>query len=259
MKKIITLVLAVMLVACVGMTAFAAETVVANFEVTDIDAYMGFNSGLVTAYGVEAPVHAAAAGDDGNGVRVTTSSNAGFVQSYYMSDADLLSAIKANYAAEKYLKIYVENNSSQTLGIRFTFNDAAGGLMSFDCSNAVLVNTNGRKVASGTHDGGGMAENASKLVPVGFKGYIYFPFADLTIAAPAGWNRPAFTGMADIVNVEFDIRCSLDDHAAFTGTDYIFDSFSIVDEVVGTADISVIAYAATAIVGLGALVIAKKR
>jgi hypothetical protein len=258
MKKIITILLAVMM-ACFSLTAFAAETVIADFEVSDIDAFMGFNTGLTSIYGVEAPVHTAVAGDSGNGVRVTTTQNAGFVQSYYMTDADMLAAAKAAYGADKYLKIYVENNSSQSLGFRFTFNDTTDGVVSFDCSNAILVGTDGSKPAINTADGGGMAANSALIIPVGFKGYAYFPFANLTIEAPANWNRPAFTGFENIKNIEFDIRCSLDDHAAFAGTDYVIDSLSIADEVTETADVSVIAYAVMAITGLGALVVAKKR
>ena len=56
--------------------------------------------------------------------------------------------------------------------------------------------------------------------------------------------------------MEIDVRENFGEATSLT---YIFDSLEIVDEVQPTADFSVIAYAAAAITGCGALVVAKKR
>ena len=256
MKKILVSLAVICMVSLFAVTAFAANALVSGFDAADIAAYMNYNTGL-SMYSVEAPTVEAAKGDNGNGVKITAGSKNAWVQGFNVQDDATLAALMENWAAGKYLKLYVENTSDKaTFGLRFTFN-GEGTAASFDCSKAVLYAKNGSKPAVTTGDGGGYGENSSVIIPAGFKGYVYFPLDNCTLAAPAGWGKALHTNFNEgIKTMEIDVRENFGEATSLT---YIFDSLEIVDEVQPTADFSVIAYAVAAITGCGALVIAKKR
>ncbi len=264
MKKILVSLAVICMLSLFAVSAFAANATVSGFDAEDIAAYMNYNTGLGT-YGVEAPTIEAAKGDNGNGVKITAGSTSAWVQGFNVQDENTLKALMTNWAAGKYMKLYVENTSDKaSFGLRFTFNTADNAAAAFDCSKAVLYAVNGSKPAVATNDGGGFdsKDNGGKevsavVIPAGFKGYVYFPLDACTIAAPAGWNKPLLTNFNEgINNMEIDVRENFGEATSLT---YIFDSLEIVDEIQPTADFSVIAYAAAAITGCGALVVAKKR
>lgn len=81
MKKFIVAVLVVCMVAMMGMAAFAAETVITKFNPDDVDAYMGYNTGLA-GYGIASPTLSKV----GNGVKVECVGDTANTQSFYLKD-----------------------------------------------------------------------------------------------------------------------------------------------------------------------------
>ena len=263
MKKILVSLAVICMVSLFAVTAFAANALVSGFDAADIAAYMNYNTGL-SMYSVEAPTVEAAKGDNGNGVKITAGSKNAWVQGFNVQDDATLAALMENWAAGKYLKLYVENTSDKaTFGLRFTFN-GEGTAASFDCSKAVLYAKNGSKPEVKTNDGGGFDSTdgggkavSAIVIPAGFKGYVYFPLDNCTVAAPAGWGKALHTNFNEgLKTMEIDVRENFGEATSLT---YILDSLEIVDEIQPTADFSVIAYAVAAITGCGALVVAKKR
>ena len=258
MKKILVSLAVICVISIFAVSAFAANITISGFDTEDIAAYMNYNTGLGN-YGVQAPTVEAGTGDNGNGVKITAGSSAAWVQSFYVQDADTLAAVMTNWTSGKFMKIYVNNTSeTSTIGLRLTFNAADGSVASFDCTKAVLCALDGSRPAIVTGDGGGMGAGASVIIPAGFKGYAYFALDDCNLPAPAEWGRTLLTNFNEnITNLEIDIRVAFgNDGNAVT---YILDSLEIVDEIADTADLSVIAYAAAAITGCGALVVARKK
>ncbi|MDD6205004.1 MAG: hypothetical protein PUC05_08445 [Firmicutes bacterium] len=258
MKKILVSLAVICVISIFAVSAFAANITISGFDAEDIAAYMNYNTGLGN-YGVQAPTVEAGTGDNGNGAKITAGTSAAWVQSFYVQDADTLQAVMTNWASGKFMRIYVHNTSeTATIGLRLTFNATDSGMASFDCTKAVLCALDGSRPAIETSDGGGMGAGASVIIPAGFKGYAYFALDDCTIQAPAEWARPSLTNFNEnIAILEIDIRVAFgNDGNAVT---YILDSLEIVDEIADTADLSVIAYAAAAITGCGALVVARKK
>lgn len=260
MKKILVSLAVICVISIFAVSAFAANITISGFDAEDIAAYMNYNTGLRT-YQVKDPTVEAGTGDNGNGVKITAGSSAAWVQSFYVQDADTLAAVMTNWTSGKFMKIYVNNTSeTSTIGLRLTFNAADNSVASFDCTKAVLCALDGSRPDIKTGDGGmgADANGASVIIPAGFKGYAYFALDDCNFPAPANWNRPLLTNFNEnITSLEIDIRVAFgNDGNAVT---YILDSLEIVDEIADTADLSVIAYAAAAITGCGALVVARKK
>ena len=234
MKKLLTLVMAVLLVAFAGVTAFAADTPICGFDADDIAAFMNYNTGLAN-YQVADPIVTAADGDDGKGVRIQGETAASWVQGFNVSDEAFITALKTGVTTNKYLKMYVNNPSQYPFGLRLTFIDEEWlNVASFDASHCVLAAKDGYKREIATADGGGMGANSAIVIPAGFDGYVYFDCANVTIPYPfTNSNGEAVSLMTDfskIHTLEIDLRWNVAGTFA-GGADVVFDSLKAVDEI----------------------------
>ena len=262
MKKIIISLTVAILLCFTCMTAFAEGVLVSGFDAEDISSFMGHNTGQ-QSYGISDPTVTAAAGDDGMGAKVEIANNdsvVSTVQDFRIKDADAINAVLANQGSGKYFRLYIDASGCNfKLALRVSFRPESGRV-DFDCSNAVLVATNGTKPTVETaNDSTSSVSNAKVVIPAGFKGYLYLPFDALSAS---------LDGVSSLRYIGFDVRWDNQAGDAFeteeTSGYYIFDSAMVVDEIKeiesnDTADVSVIAYAAASIMALGALVVAKKR
>ncbi len=237
MKKLITLVMAVLMVACIGITAFAADTPICAFDAEDIAAFMNYNTGLA-GYGVADPVVTVDEGDDGNGVRIQGETAGAWVQGFNIDDADFITALRAGVTSNNYLKLYVNNPSAYPFGLRLTFIDEEWThVATFDATFCVLAAKDGYMRQNATADGGGMGANAAIIIPAGFDGYVYFDCANITISYPYpnanGEVVELMTDFSQISTLEIDLRWNgVVANVGFTGgADVIFDSLVGVDEV----------------------------
>lgn len=236
MKKLLTLILVALMVACFGITAFAADTPVCGFDAEDIAAFMSYNTGLAS-YGVADPVISAADGDNGNGVRIQGESAGALVQGFNIADEGLITALKTGLTTNKYLKLYVNNTSDYDFGLRLTLNGAEmATVASFDTTYCVLAANDGYKREVKTADGGGMGANSAIIIPAGFVGYVYFDCANITIPYPyanpytGDESVPLMSDYSTLSFLEIDLRWNVT--ATFQGgADVIFDSLTAVDEI----------------------------
>ena len=237
MKKLLTLVMAVLLVAFAGVTAFAADTPICGFDADDIAAFMSYNTGLAN-YQVVDPIITAVDGDDGKGVRIQGETAASWVQGFNVSDEAFIAALKTGVTTNKYLKMYVNNPSKYPFGLRLTFIDEEWlNVASFDASHCVLAAKDGYKREIATADGGGMGANSAIVIPAGFDGYVYFDCANVTIPYPYtngdGATVALMTDFSKIHTLEIDLRWNgVAAGVSFTGgADVVFDSLKAVDEI----------------------------
>ena len=234
MKKLLTLVLAILMVACIGVTAFAEDTVISAFDAEDIAAFMSYNTGLA-GYGVADPVISAADGDDGLGVRVQGESAGAWVQGFNIQDEAFIAALRTGVTTNKYLKIYVNNTSEYDFGLRLTFIDEPWlNVATFNTTSCVLAAKDGYKREIKTADGGGMGPDSAVIIPAGFDGYVYFDCSNITVPYPyTNGNGEAVALMTDfsaIKTLEVDLRWNV--AGTFNGgADVIFDSLTAVDEI----------------------------
>lgn len=234
MKKLLTLILVALMVACFGITAFAADTPVCGFDAEDIAAFMSYNTGLAS-YGVADPVISAADGDNGNGVRIQGETGAAWVQGFNISDADMIAALRTGVTTNKYLKLYVNNASAYDFGLRLTFIDEAWlNVATFNTTTCVLAAKDGYKREIKTADGGGMGADSAVIIPAGFDGYVYFDCSNITVPYPytngEGAEVALMTDFSTINTIEIDLRWNVT--ATFQGgADVIFDSLTAVDEI----------------------------
>ncbi|MBR3750391.1 MAG: hypothetical protein IKK58_01325 [Clostridia bacterium] len=234
MKKLLTLVLSVLMVACFGITAMAADTPVCAFDAEDIATFMSYNTGLA-AYGVAEPVITAVDGDDGKGVRVQGETASAWVQGFNIQDEATIAALRTGVTTNKYLKLYVNNTSDYDLGLRLTFIDEAWlNVASFETTHCVLAAKDGYKREILTADGGGMGANSAVVIPAGFDGYVYFDCANITIPYPytngEGAEVALMTDFTAIHTLEIDLRWNVTGQFQ-GGADVIFDSLTAVDEI----------------------------
>lgn len=262
MKKIIISLTVAILLCFAAITAFADSVLVSSFDSEDISSYMGHNTGQ-QSYGISDPTVTAATGDNGMGAKVEvhyTDSVISTVQDFRIKDANAISAVLANQGSGKYFRIYIDASGCNfKLVIRTSFRPESGRV-DFDCSNAVLVATNGTKPAVETaNDSTSSVSNAKVVIPAGFKGYLYLPFDSLS---------SSLDGVASLRYIGFDIRWNSQAGDEFateeTSGYYILDSAMVVDQIEeielnDTADLSVFAYAVATVIGCGALVVAKRR
>ena len=251
MKKFIVAILVVCMVAMMGMAAFAADAVITKFNPDDVDAYMGYNTGLA-GYGIASPTLSKV----GNGVKVECVGDTANTQSFYLKDEALLNVAKT-ITSYKYVRAYVEIGSA-AVAFRFTLNDSEGGAVAFDCTKAVLIGTDGSKPEVATADGGGYATNSAAVIPANFKGYVIFSVEALTLAPPAGWNRPAYDA-SKLASIELDIRNG-QNSSYVLGEMVVTDSAEAPSEgPAATADVTTIAFAAAAVLSCGALTVVRKK
>lgn len=269
MKKLVTILATLALLFTFGLSAFAAAPqTITGFDADDLVAFMSFNDGLTSMFGVPAPALASVAAQDGNGVQVTAETTSAFVQSFLMDDADLLAALNAADKTGKMLAIWVKNASeTSTIAFRATFN-TADAAASFNMTQAKLIAKNGTEVTIATDNGGGFGADSAVVIPAGFEGWLYMPFANCTVAAPTDWNKPLLTEFNALTTLEIDVRVTFNSD---TSAVYVLDSMVVTDAYItdgngGTdkpdtkpGDFSVIAYAAAALTGCGALVVLKKK
>lgn len=150
---------------------------------------------------------------------------------------------------------YIENNTDAPLGLTgyWIGNDNWSG--DSGMTYYTVVNGNVTEHTAGDY---GLVE-----LEVGFKGYLLFPFEGHT---KGSWYQ---TDISDIAfSTTTDYVCAHVSPFAADQGNVIMDDFllygtsemeGVTVEVTDTADVSVIAYAAMAITGLGALVVSKKR
>ncbi len=156
------------------------------------------------------------------------------------------------------IAFYVEGDADadQTIALSFNGVDTKNYIMSVD-ADVKLVEADGNvidDVTVATPFGG----QGGVIIPAGFEGYVYVPFAAYILNggsdafdAAGGVATPIYALGTDVVNL------TIGEFLAYTGE--VTGAPAGDDEQESTADISVIAYAAAAITGLGALVVAKKR
>lgn len=264
MKKALVLVLSLALALCLAIPALAADDVVIyDFsDAIDAEDNLGFNTGLTTGYGVPAPTVTI---ENNQAKMVFANAIAGgYLSSETRSWINTFAEKAADY---KYVRIYLENNTSAVLPISFVFKDADKAWGSAEMTKAILINTKGEKVTAKVRPDYNSYTNGYIELPVGFKGWLFMDADTSTFGlAPANWNQgnTPFTSWADLAIIEWDIR-----DAAADGEGYmIWDDLALVneakapvtsDEPGNGGDISMLLYAAAAISGLGALVIRKKK
>ena len=256
MKKFLVAVLVIAMVSVMGLVAFAAETLVTGFDAADLDAFMGYNAGLTSTFGVPAPVLSAAKGDDGNGVLISGDNWGGSgqtVQDFYVKS--VADALKGSLKADTYLRLYVRNTSSKS---NFAFRIRLIGATNadFDATKAFLKDLKGKSVATETANRGGAGENSEIVIPAGFEGYVFFDYNHLL---GEGFDLTTLT------QIELDMRGALKDGE--NSLAYVLDSMVVTDSdavpenegPVATADVSTIAFAVVSVLGCGALAVRKKR
>ena len=266
MKRALVLILSLALVMCIAIPALAADDVeIYDFTNTaDVDDTFGFNTGLTTSFGVPAPTVTIENG------QMKMLFNHAIAGGYLRAESRSWVATLAEKAADyKYLRLYVENNTSAAFAISFMFEDAATGWGSADMTKAVLINTDGEKVTGTVRPDYNGFTNGYIELPAGFKGWLFMDANVSTFGpGPDGWGKTALNAWSDVTFIEWDIR-----DAAADGEGYmIWDDLALVNEAAapeasepGTdnpgngGDISMLLYAAAAVSGLGALAIRRKK
>lgn len=247
MRKFLVVTLIVVMIGMMGLAAFAAETAITDFDASDIAAFM--QQVDLSSFGVPT----AALSKVSRGVKVECPEGA-YAQNFRIIDSEVLGAFKAFVnGSNEYLRIYVDNQASNAIGLYIAPYDADGKVIFFDCSKAVLIGTNGSKPEVATGDGGGAGDGTSLMIPSGFKGYAIFALADLNL------RDSGFDASKEMHHLEIDVRNA-------QGGAYILGKMMAVDSATApaedpstTADVSMIVYAVPAVLACGALVIQKKR
>lgn len=262
MKRVFVILLSLVLTMCLAIPALAAEDVVIyDFSDTaDLEDVFGFNQGLTTQYGIPAPTLTIENG------QMKMVFNNGIAGGYLASDAHSWIADLAEKAPDyKYMRIYLENNTSAAFAISFVF--TASDQVAWGCADmtkSVLMNTNGEKInATVRPDYNGYINGYIEL-PAGFKGWLFIDTNIDTFAdGPEGWGKTPLESWSDVGIMEWDIRDAVAD-----GTGYmIWDDLAMVNEVKAPVtenpdnggDASLLLYAAAAVSGLGALAIRRKK
>ncbi|MBS6475335.1 MAG: hypothetical protein KH354_05055 [Clostridiales bacterium] len=247
MKKVIVAALIIAVISLMGIAAFAAETVITGFDASDIDAFMQ----QVDLSSFNVPVSALS--KVSRGVKVECPEGA-YAQNFRIIDSETLTAFKAFISgSNEYLRIYVDNQAPNAIGLYVAPYDADGKAIFFDCRKAVLIGTDGSKPKIETGDGGGAGANTSLMIPSGFKGYAVFALADLNL------QDSGFDASKTLHHLEIDVRNA-------QGGSYILGKLMAVDSASApaedpssTADVSTLAYAASAVLACGALMLQKKK
>ncbi len=246
-KKMVVAALIMAVISMMSLAAFAAETVITEFDASDIDAFMQ----QVDLSNYNVPMSALS--KVSRGVKVDCPEGA-YAQNFRIVDSETLTAFNAFVnGSNEYLRIYVNNQAPNAIGLYIAPYDADGKSVFFDCRKAVLIGTNGSKPKIETGDGGGAGANTSLMIPSGFKGYAIFTLVDLTL------QDSGFDVSKALHHLEIDVRNA-------QGGSYILGKLMAVDSAAApaeepstTADVSMLAYAASAVLACGALMLQKKK
>lgn len=272
MKRLLSMAIVLCLILSLGLTALAAADDLVLFqgdETISEPADFGWNQGLTDYYGVPAPAMETV---DGKLQFTLTGSN--WVQTYYPTFKDaFIDGLKGGEYT--YFRFYFENSTNSALRVNVALGgDGKHG--SFPAAEAKVVTLDGTQAAATPVEANTAGEEVSHiLIPVDFKGWIFYPVAvdKLVINTQVeGWGRSLITSYDEATSLEIDIRANVTDGFAGTqviGTMALTKTMDVElpdpgedpgeDPGQDTADFSVIAYAAAAIAGLGGLVVTRKR
>ena len=273
MKKLVVALTALMIVCCLGVTAFAADlatpfddstlkiAVIESFDNTDAfgGAYLGIPDGTIA---IDNATFSAAYGFDG-GKFVVKPGAAGTAWGGVL-DRNL---IGVNADAEGF-GFYVKNNneSAVSFGFYLVANDSgslnAPAYTVGSNQDYALISLDGTKevvtAPEQTNPYSGAVVHSSFTVPGGFTGFICLPFSSMQLSWGSDMMNSnvqvtGFGWMGATDNMEFDNIFVYGANVTENNANLILDAIQ------DTADLSVIAYALAAITGCGALVVARKR
>ena len=275
MKKLIVLALAVVIAACVGVTAFADVAtpfddsslnilLVENFDNADgiTGAYLGIPDGAIA---IDNPTFSDAFDFENGAFNVKEAAAntawAGILDTNFAG---------ANADAEG-VGFYIKNNGDEVVwnfNLVCDSNASLNGLAFAIGSDKeyALVDMEGNKtVITAPHtehpNAPGTVVHSNLTLPAGFEGFVLIPLANMQQSWSSNMldnSTASFTGFGwqnSAINVSID-------NIFFYGANVNgnCEAADLLGEgATDSADVSVIAYAAAAIVGLGALVVAKKR
>ena len=280
MKKLLLTVLALALTIAMAIPALAVEDVVIyDFsDAKDAEDTLGYNEGLTNPpYGFSKPVVTVEDGHVKMQFTGDAQTNAAVGGQFYSDARAWVSELAKQAPNYKYMRLYVENQTPNPFYMALIFAEAAATEWgSADMSQAVLINTDGETVETVVEATLNGYENAYIQIPAGFAGNIYM-LTDISTfglgQSPTGWGKQALTSWAKVNLMEYDLRNVGD---VPEGKDYmIWDDLALVNEIPAATDpgtdepatddpnqggdVSMLLYAATAVSGLGALAIRRKK
>ncbi|MBR3750392.1 MAG: hypothetical protein IKK58_01330 [Clostridia bacterium] len=147
---------------------------------------------------------------------------------------------------------YLENGGDDVAILASGFNGEDGkGFKLINEASYVLVDLQGNVDEKVGVWASNFSQGAIEL-PSGFKGWVYIPFDQYEINDESGSGAKFDNANQGVAAASFAISSAT--NVTFGGEFYAYSG-----EMNSTADVSVLAYAAVALTGLGALVVAKKR
>ncbi len=261
MKKFLVVLAAIAMVCAMGLTAFAEPVAVDGYEFTALGNLFTNVPETATNVGEAGflsldPSHAITVADG-----MVTFSTPGWGSFGSFAD-NTISTGKDGIA------FFVKNGDTENVAsIAFGFNGSDGvGYMLSEGADIVLVDMEGNATDDVTGFDGGFQQGAIEI-PAGFEGWVLVPF-DIFVINDGSYSDVGFDyEQYGVAAISFAVASATE--ITYGGDFYAYDVVEAGDqpgddnnnddEQESTADISVIAYAAAAITGLGALVVAKKR
>ncbi|MDD6205003.1 MAG: hypothetical protein PUC05_08440 [Firmicutes bacterium] len=273
MKKLVVALTALMIVCCLGVTAFATDlatpfddstlkiAVIESFDNTAAitGAYLGIPDGAVAldnetftaAYGLDggkfsikdgAPGTAWAGILDRNlaGMNASAEGFGFYVKNDNDADVSMVFALLANEAGSL-------NATAYTIGSEKDY-----ALIAIDGTKEVVT------APVQTNPYSGAVVHSSFTIPAGFEGFVCVPFS----ATQVIWGTDVMNANVQITGFGWmgtNSKLEFDNIFVYGANVTESNANLILDAIQDTADLSVIAYAVAAITGCGALVVARKR
>lgn len=245
MKKLISLLIAVVMVFSLTVPAMAADDLVLeNFDSSFDSTLMNANTG--TGFGMPIFSTTTENTEIGEGLKAewgTTLANgsSGEAQVHQMpTTADWSTTTFAQNADNyDYMRFWISNPTHKEILImtRLYTDDTK---VHFRAERAIMTNSDGTDypiVYSNDITNYNLDKYTTLHIPGYFSGWIAYPITDTGRTSPAGSSRPALSSYADVNTIEFDFR--LKDRTTTQGYYYVLDELTLSDSPYGAPVITV--------------------